>query len=128
MALVLPAATWERNRAWRNGLTLFSDAIEKNPAEFYSEAIRINPGYLEAYQNRVVVRYWLRDFEGSMVDCGEIIGTAASRRSKSGDAPIRSGWPKRFRQRVNTAVERRTTRCSTGIYQVLPLTAFEGGD
>jgi len=111
---VLPSATWERNRAWRNGLTLFSDAIEKNPAEFYSEAIRINPGYLEAYQNRVVVRYWLRDFEGSMVDCGEIIGTAASRRSKSGDAPIR--------------VERRTTRCSTGIYQVLPLTAFEGGD
>ncbi|MEK6571932.1 MAG: tetratricopeptide repeat protein, partial [Bacteroidota bacterium] len=55
-AIVFCVLTWERNRVWKDTLTLFSDAIEKDPTA------------PTPYKNRGLARYHQNDFQGAISD------------------------------------------------------------
>lgn len=90
IALLLAVLTLNRNKVWKNGLTLFEDVIKKNPnigyAYFaraeakddikdyhgaisdFTEAIRFDPTFMDAYLNRGVMRHYVGDNPGAIAD------------------------------------------------------------
>jgi len=94
-AIIFSILTYQRNKVWKDTLTLFSDVIEKNPTialaynqrgfarqleqdyagamQDYSQAISINPNYTEAYINRGTVKHLQQDYHGAIVDYTEVI-------------------------------------------------------
>jgi tetratricopeptide (TPR) repeat protein len=80
----------ERNKVWKNELTLWTDNVEKSPdkarpyvnlgkakshegditggLEAYNKAIRCNPGYADAWFNRGVSKGILKDYQGAIGD------------------------------------------------------------
>jgi protein O-mannosyl-transferase len=90
--------TWERNKVWKDPVALFSDVIEKNRSgaetsmgyynrgnEYlrqkqrdkaladFSEAVRVYPGYTEAWYNRGLVLYNLTRYPEAIHDFSEAI-------------------------------------------------------
>lgn len=88
--LGLALLTYERNKVWANGVTLFTDIINKNPhiaiaynnrgvARYqqgdyagadrdYNEAIRLDPKYVNAFFNRGILRGQTQDVSGALCD------------------------------------------------------------
>jgi protein O-mannosyl-transferase len=82
--------TYERNKVWKNDLTLWSDNVKKFPGiarplsnlgkaksvagdlaggmADYNQAIILNPQYSMVYFNRGVTRYLLKDYAGALSD------------------------------------------------------------
>ena len=104
--LIFSIVTYNRNKVWQNGLTLFSDVIDKYPlidyaynnrglakgegirnsktGEFefkdhlgaiadYNEAVRLNPRFAEAINNRGFARYFLKDYKTAIMDFTEAV-------------------------------------------------------
>ena len=87
--------TFERNKVWKDEITLWDDAVRKSPHKArphnnrgliynglgqpgkalsdYNEAIEINPRYAAAYLNRGVVRYQQGDLNGALSDFSKAI-------------------------------------------------------
>jgi tetratricopeptide (TPR) repeat protein len=87
--------TWERNKVWKDGMSLFEDVIQKNPMidyayinrahaksdlgdhksaiEDYNKAISINPHFAESFNNRGNERYMLKDKDGAVADYNKAI-------------------------------------------------------
>ena len=86
--LIFSIVSFERNKVWSNGISLFSDVIEKYPKAYsayisrgaakiasgdtqgaledYNRAIEINQEYALAYYNRGLAKYNLIDKKGSI--------------------------------------------------------------
>lgn len=84
------AVSFNRNQVWNNGVTLWSDAVLKNPncsfccfglgnalinanqhklAQPYIEkSILLNPNFAEAYNSRGTIKFALQDYNGAMQD------------------------------------------------------------
>ena len=95
LAAILIIMTWQRNKVWTNGYTLFDDVIKKNPnigyAYFaraeaeddmkkypeaiadFTESIRLTPEFMDAYLNRGVIKYYIRDHVGAVADFDKAI-------------------------------------------------------
>ncbi len=89
-ALIFSITTYSRNKVWKNGVTLFTDVIEKYPeyAEAYlnranafsdlhknneaindySMALQLSPDYAEAYNYRGLEYYALKKYELALSD------------------------------------------------------------
>lgn len=94
--LLLALLSWNRNKVWRTGLTLFEDVIEKNPnigyAYFaraeakddlkdyqgairdFSESIRFDSTFMDAWLNRGVMKHYVKDNPGAIADFTKAIG------------------------------------------------------
>jgi len=90
VVLIFSIVTWNRNKVWKNGYTLFSDVIEKDPnigyAYFaraeakddmhdyvgaitdFTKSIEFNPSFMDAYLNRGVMKHNLKDNKGAVED------------------------------------------------------------
>ena len=88
-------ATWERNKVWKDDLTLFTDVIAKDPnvsfaysdrgvllmnkgqlkeaLSDFDNAIRLDPNYGDALYNRATVREKLNDFKGAIEDYDRLL-------------------------------------------------------
>ncbi len=88
-------ATYQRNKVWRNEITLWEDAVKKSPfkprahtnlglaydaaGEFdralaeYSRALQINPEYAEAYCSRANTYYYLGEYQKAINDYNRAI-------------------------------------------------------
>lgn len=88
--IIFSSLSWQRNKVWKDDLTLFKDAIKKQPGNFFpyyfigtyhtnygdpNEAIRylnssleINPLHPEAYNNRAIVKGRTGDATGAIED------------------------------------------------------------
>ncbi|MDD5570664.1 MAG: tetratricopeptide repeat protein [Bacteroidales bacterium] len=93
--LIFSYSSYSRNRVWKDGVTLFTDVIEKNPnishpylaragarmnindsegaLADYASAIKLNPGNAEAYNNRAVIENTRRQYDAAIADCKEAI-------------------------------------------------------
>jgi protein O-mannosyl-transferase len=89
-ALFFSFMTYERNKVWKNSLTLYSDVAEKNKKDYraitdrghakalfgdnqgaiqdYNKAIENNPTYANAFLNRGHSKASLGDFYGAIID------------------------------------------------------------
>jgi len=87
--------TWNRNKVWKDGMSLFEDVIQKNPMidyayinrahakddlrdekgaiEDYDKAISINPHFAESYNNRGNAKYLLNDKPAAIADYDKAI-------------------------------------------------------
>ena len=87
--------TWNRNKVWKDGMSLFEDVIQKNPMidyayinrahaksdlddqkgaiEDYNKAISINPHFAESYNNRGNSKYILNDKNAAITDYNKAI-------------------------------------------------------
>lgn len=94
VALLFSYLTWQRNKVWKNDMTLFDDALSKNPRlvtvwtnrgytkslmndytgalNDYTEAINIEPTFIR-YLNRGQMKEKLNDFEGALSDYNSAI-------------------------------------------------------
>ena len=88
-------ATWQRNKVWKDDITLFSDVIEKDPnvsfaysdrgillmnkgqlkeaLSDFNNAIRLDPDYGDALYNRALVRDQLNDLTGGIADYDHLL-------------------------------------------------------
>lgn len=89
------ASTWNRNKVWKDGMSLFEDVIEKNPMidyayvnrahaksdlgdhkgalADYDKAISINPRFAESWNNRGNEKYMLGDKKAALEDYNQAI-------------------------------------------------------
>jgi len=87
---------FERNKVWKNDLSLWSDVIEKAPTKARAyvnraraftdlkeyelahadldRASRLDPTLVEIYANRASINLILGDFDATIADCGKAIG------------------------------------------------------
>ncbi len=94
-AVLLGALSARRCAVWKDGLTLWTDAIRRYPRAVFAwdqralehyalghyreaianldQALRLNPTYLRAFINRAAARYRVGDFHGAIVDYDEVI-------------------------------------------------------
>jgi len=94
-SLLFSFNSYNRNKVWKNGRTLFADAIEKNPEQAlvytthgnecldvrdynnaildFSKAIKLLPNYADAYHNRGVSKYNIKDYSGAIEDYNMVI-------------------------------------------------------
>ncbi|MCF8297930.1 MAG: tetratricopeptide repeat protein [Saprospiraceae bacterium] len=94
-SVIFAFGSYNRNKVWENGLTLFEDAIEKNPEQAivyathgneclrvkdyktaisdFSMAIKLMPNYADAYHNRGVSKYNMKDLTGAIEDYSMVI-------------------------------------------------------
>ena len=93
-SIVFSVITFQRNKVWKDTLTLFDDIILKDPTiyqaytsrglarvgkddkgamEDYNESIRLNPNYVEALINRGVLRARQKNHQGALEDYNEVI-------------------------------------------------------
>ncbi len=96
-SMAISAISYERNKVWKDSITLFSDVIEKYPfvdvaynnrglAEMewgkdyagamadFNKAIELNPRYTLAYNNRGNAKMeWGKDYAGAMADFNRAI-------------------------------------------------------
>jgi tetratricopeptide (TPR) repeat protein len=94
-ALASGAAAWSRTRVWESGVTLFSDALAKDPTSYYayysrgcerqkrgdragavadySAAIRLNANYVEAYNNRAFLNSEMGEHRAAEADYTELL-------------------------------------------------------
>lgn len=93
--LAFSVVSWNRNKVWKNGLTLFSDVIAKNPnVEFaytnrgnakkvmqdyegalndYNKAVELKPNSSFPYNNRGVIEASMKDYDGALKDFNKAI-------------------------------------------------------
>lgn len=93
--LIFSVQSYQRNKVWKNGIILFSDAIDKNPDQGmlystrgndyltnkqfsnaiidFNEAIKLMPNFADAYHNRGVSRYNMNDKTGAIEDYTKVI-------------------------------------------------------
>ena len=102
--VVFAFTTWNRNKVWKDSVTLTTDVIEKDPyramgyhhrglaqnstgnyeaaiADF-TKAIEYNPDHGDAYANRGTSRFYVGDYEGALEDYNRAIAL------KPGDGSI----------------------------------------
>jgi len=91
------AATWNRNKAWLNDISLFTDVIKKNPTagaywsranskslrgdrkgaiDDYTSAIGFQGNFFKAYFNRAVQKTIIEDYNGAIADYTEALKLA----------------------------------------------------
>lgn len=85
LIVVYAAATYERNKAWKDELTLWNDTVGESPNKArpylnrgnaygkkgdhdraladFDKAVQLNPDYAEAYYNRAVAYFYKGDYE-----------------------------------------------------------------
>jgi protein O-mannosyl-transferase len=88
--LMLAVLSFQRNKVWKNGRTLFTDAVEKNPdqalvyttrgndylaykeynkaVQDFTDAIRLMPNYADAWHNRGISLYNMKEYTGAIKD------------------------------------------------------------
>jgi protein O-mannosyl-transferase len=100
VALVFSFLTWKRIAIWKNGITLFTDVIKKNPGMYhgywmralektekgdlqgalqdYNQALECKPDHIICLQNRAAIRINLNDFAGAVQDMNYLISLDSS--------------------------------------------------
>jgi tetratricopeptide (TPR) repeat protein len=95
VTIVFSTLTWERNKDWKDSLTMFTDLIEKNPEhghpylargitkfqfgdnkgalEDYNLCIKYDSTDSKAYSNRASVRGIFQDYQGALDDCNKAL-------------------------------------------------------
>jgi len=93
VTIVFSYLTWDRNKDWKDSLTMFTDLIEKNPEhghpylargitkfqfgdnkgalEDYNLSIKYDSTDSKAYSNRASVRGIFGDYQGALEDCNK---------------------------------------------------------
>jgi tetratricopeptide (TPR) repeat protein len=89
------AVTFNRNAVWNNGVTLWADAVAKNPQcsfcnfglgnalintnqhalaqPYVEQSLAINPNFAEGYHSRGIIRFTLKNYEGALQDLNKSI-------------------------------------------------------
>lgn len=96
--IFLSATSYQRNKVWKNAITMITDVIEKDRSDVdvsigyffrgnirdlsrdykgalvdFNEAIKLNPSYTMAYNNRGIIKGSMQDFEGALEDFNKAI-------------------------------------------------------
>ncbi|MFH0866732.1 MAG: tetratricopeptide repeat protein [Bacteroidota bacterium] len=99
IAIIFSGITWARIAMWKNGITLFSDIIEKNPKAFhaywirgnmknnnedfqgaledFNKSLEYNPRFVFGLINRADVKNKLFDYKGALADMNLAISLKA---------------------------------------------------
>jgi tetratricopeptide (TPR) repeat protein len=77
----------------------------------FNEAIKLDTGFLEAYENRGVTKYYLEDIEGAIEDYDK----ALKINPDDGNTYVRRGWAKFALKEFNEALADFTRAIDTGI-------------
>jgi lipoprotein NlpI len=96
------------------------------PIADFTEAIRLDPNYAEAYRNRGAVRYFKGDYDGAIADCTEAIRLApknASAYNIRGSA-WRYKWDLQRAIADYTEAIRRQTKDVSDLYYIRGITNF----
>jgi tetratricopeptide (TPR) repeat protein len=76
----------------------------------FSEALKIDTGFIEAYENRGVTKYYLKDYEGAIADYDK----ALEINPEDGHTYIRRGWAKFDLKEYEDAITDFTKAIDTG--------------
>lgn len=120
---IYSVTTWNRNKVWKNGFTLYSDIIEKNP-DFamaytnrgylyyingdmqhafsdYNKAINVNSSFTLSYYNRALSFIKIDNLNAALIDCN----TALDINNKDKDILYLRGYIKNKLFLFNEAIE-----------------------